>query len=52
MEDEASESCFCSETLDIILGIVPGELQQISTFAFSYIPLAEIKTSVLSSSSS
>lgn len=29
MEEEASESCFCSETLDIILGMVSGVLEQI-----------------------
>lgn len=29
MEEEVSESCFCSETLDIILGIVSGVLQHI-----------------------
>lgn len=27
MVDEASESCFCSEILDIILGIDSGALQ-------------------------
>lgn len=28
MDEEASESCFCSETLDIILGMVSGVLKQ------------------------
>lgn len=35
--EEKSESCFCSETVDIILGIVPGELHHMNTVPFNCI---------------
>lgn len=36
MEEEVSESCFCSETLDIILGIVSGVLQHTCTVVLCF----------------
>lgn len=33
--EETSESCLCSEMLDIILGIVPGELHHMNTVTFN-----------------